>query len=147
MTESEKWSGKRLGALDYGRKRIGFAVCDELHITVNPRKYFLPDDHKFWDDLLKSIQSENLAAIIVGVPYRYDGETTDVIVELENFIEVLKEKSGLEVIPFDESYSSRRSMATMIEIGKKRRTRSQKGNVDKIAAAIILRDFLNEIEG
>lgn len=137
--------GKRIGALDYGKKRIGFAVCDELHITVSPRKVFYTD-MDFWPELIKSISDERLGAIVVGVPLRHDKTETELIIEIREFIEVLKSKVNLDVYEFDESFSTRRAVKTMIEIGKKKKNRSTRENKDKTAAAIILRDFLSENE-
>lgn len=146
MSKYPDFKGKRLGAIDFGRKRVGFAVCDEFHITVNPRKFYLFDSISFWDDLLNDLKKENLSAVIVGVPYRLDNQETDVIKSIKEFIDELKNKSGLEIIPFDESFSSKKAMKTMIEIGYKKKKRAQKGNTDQIAAAVILRDFLKELE-
>jgi putative Holliday junction resolvase len=144
MTELDYLKGKRLGALDYGRKRVGFAVCDELHIVVSPRRVFDFSSDTFWEEILGELTSEKIAALVVGVPYRLDEQETDVISEIFAFINDLKEKTGLEVFEFDESFSTVRSAETMLAIGKKKKKRAEKGNKDKIAAAIILRDFIQE---
>jgi RNase H-fold protein (predicted Holliday junction resolvase) len=56
----------------------------------------------------------------------------------------LSQNTDFDVFTIDESFTSQRATETMIEIGKKKSTRSEKGQKDKIAAAIILRDFLDE---
>ncbi len=138
--------GKRLGAVDYGRKRTGFAVCDEFHITTSPRKALDTTSPSFMQQLMALIEAERVRAVIVGVPYRLDNVETEVIAEINSFIEELKNISGLEIIPYDESFTTKRAVNTLIEIGKKKRKRSEKGMHDMIAAALILRDFLKEIE-
>lgn len=138
--------GKRIGAVDYGRKRVGFAVCDEFHITVNPRRILDFGDEDFYDQLKSEIDIERIDALVIGVPYRTDGKKTAIIEEIYEMIAKLREILSIEIIPFDESYSSVRAMETMIEIGKKKKDRRKKGSADRIAAAIILRDFLSEID-
>ena len=81
------------------------------------------------------------------MPYRHDNKETDLILEIKDFIEELRKRTGLTVMPYDESFSSHRALETMLQIGTKKKKRRQKGSADKIAAAIILRDFLQEIEG
>ncbi|MGA2297317.1 MAG: Holliday junction resolvase RuvX [FCB group bacterium] len=147
MALKETLKGKRIAGIDYGRKRTGLAVCDEFHITVSPRRFFLMDSVNFWDELLEALKSERVEAIVVGVPYRLDEIVTDLIKEILDFIKELELKSNITVIPYDESYSSHKSLQTMLEIGVKKKQRAKKGNMDKIAAAVILRDFLQELEG
>lgn len=146
MSVREEISGKRVAAVDYGKKRVGLAVSDEMHITSSPRKTLIADDENFWSDLLEFLQFERIGVVVVGVPYRLDDKNKEWILEIKNFIKELTEKSGLPVYEYDESYSSKRAVSTMVEIGKKKKKRAQKGNTDMIAAAIILRDFLKENE-
>ena len=146
-TIKEFIKGKRLAAIDYGRKRVGFAVCDEFHVTVNPRHTFFLEDKNFWEDLSNELIKENVSAIVVGVPYREEPEKNELIKEIICFIDELKQKITIPVYEFDENFSSKEAMLTMINIGKKKKQRATKTNIDKIAAAIILRNFLKEIEG
>ena len=146
MLKINELKGHRIGALDYGRKRTGFAVCDEFHITVNPKVVFDISDEKFWDKLLNSFQKERIDAIVVGLPLRDDDNNKEFIDEINDFIEILKQKSGLSVFTTDESFSSKSAVRTMIDIGYGKKKRAKKGNTDRIAASIILRDFLNELD-
>ncbi len=139
--------GKRLAAVDFGMKRLGLAVCDQFHVTISPRGVYDYSSPDFWKTFLADLEKEELGAVIVGVPKRVDGEKTKVMVQIEKFIELLAKKTQLTVIEHDESFSSQRAVETMVTIGKKKNKRSQKGETDKVAAAIILRDFLNEYEG
>ena len=143
--KQNKLEGKRIAAFDYGLKRVGFAVCDALHISVTPKRIFDPTKPDFWREVVESLKDEEVAAAVVGVPYRDDGKESELIDVIEKFIEQLKEKTGLLVFAYDESYSSREAISTMLEIGKKRKKRSKKGAKDKIAAAIILTNFLDEL--
>ena len=143
---AKELKGKRIAAIDYGRKRVGFAVTDEMHISVTPKKFFLRENGNFLEEISNEIEKENAAAVVVGVPYRSDETKTQLIREIENFMENLRKSTGLRIIPFDESFSSRRAVDTMVEIGKKKKFRREKSNTDMIAAAVILRDFLDQTE-
>jgi putative Holliday junction resolvase len=147
MVENLGYKGIRIGAIDYGMKRVGFAVCDEFHITISPKDVFNRTSYDFFEKLQDAIIKERVGLLIVGVPYRLDNVETALISEILLFVDELKSKTGIEVLTFDESFSTHRSVQTMLEIGKKKKKRAVKGNKDKIAAAIILRDFLEELEG
>ncbi|MFC2130982.1 RuvX/YqgF family protein [Bacteroidota bacterium] len=111
-----------------------------------PLKVFDPGSSGFWDELINIINKENVRAVVVGIPYRHDDKTTELIEEIEGFIDKLKEKSRLDIYTYDEAFSTHRAVDTMLQIGKKKRQRARKGSKDLIAAAIILRDFLEELE-
>lgn len=138
--------GVRIAAIDYGFKRVGIAVCDELHITSNPKMVLDPGKASFWNELTDLIRSERVGAIIVGVPWRLDNKNTEVIDKINEFIKELQNITALEIIPRDESFTTKRAIETLVNIGKKKKKRSEKGMHDKIAAAILLREFLKEIE-
>ncbi|ROL61034.1 Holliday junction resolvase RuvX [Bacteroidetes/Chlorobi group bacterium ChocPot_Mid] len=143
---SEIIKGKRILAIDYGLKRTGIAVCDELHISITPLKVLKTDSTTFWDDLLAIIEKEKVSAIVVGIPKREDDKKTDVLTAIDEFIGKLQDLTDVRIFTFDESYSTRRAVQTMISIGKKKKDRSRKGTSDLVAAAVILRDFLSEME-
>jgi putative holliday junction resolvase len=169
----ETLRGKRIGALDYGLKRVGFAVCDTMHILASPRGFFAnnvsesnlangnemeagenaPDAPSLFVDILTAVEREQLAALIVGVPYRVDDEVTPLMVRIEDFMVALQAHlaerlpaSPVLVLPVDEAFSSKRAMETMIASGTKKNKRAEKGKADAIAAAWMLREFLQELE-
>ncbi len=137
---------KRIVSIDYGLKRIGIAVCDQMHITTTPLKVIDKTKDDFLEEILEILKKENAGAVVVGVPYRHDDVETDFIKEIKKFIDNLKSQILMNVFEFDESFSTVRATETMISIGSRKKKRAQKGEKDKIAAAIILRDFLNELE-
>jgi putative Holliday junction resolvase len=141
-----KYEGIRIGSIDFGLKRVGFAVCDEFHISISPKKVFDRTSQNFWNDLLDTFVKERIGLLVVGLPLRLKGEKANILCEVENFIDELKTRCVIEITTFDESFSTRRSVGTMLEIGMKKKKRKVKENKDKIAAAIILRDFLQELE-
>ncbi|MCX7908303.1 MAG: Holliday junction resolvase RuvX [Ignavibacteria bacterium] len=136
--------GKRIASIDFGLKRVGVAICDELHISITPYKVFDYTSKNFWEDFITFVKKENISALVVGYPFRKDNLSTEVTREIDNFLEILKSKLGLMVFTFDESFSTKRAERLMIDLGKKKKERRRKENKDLISAAIILRDFIQE---
>ncbi len=144
---AETIKGMRIGAFDYGKKRIGFAVCDEFHISISPRRTYDAESPDLWKEIKSDIEAERLGAIVVGMPVRADGERPVLADDIDKFAESLRVIAGLDIYFQDESYSSGRASKTMVAIGKKKSKRREKGALDKVAAAIILREFLQDNEG
>lgn len=144
MNQKILQKGTRIGAIDYGRKRIGFAISDELHITVTPKNVFYTEDEFFKEKLFSEIRKYSLAALVIGLPIREDQKETALINEIKEFADIIKSSLNIPVFFQDESYSSKYATETMIKIGKKKKFRSKKEEIDKIAACIILKDFIEE---
>lgn len=135
--------GIRLIGIDFGLKRVGLAVSDELGITTTPLDTLDYSKHNFWENLMAIIKKQKAKACVVGVPF-YDKKTkSDITGALNLFIDSLRSKSGMQVYVFDESFTSQNAFQTMLAIDKPQKKRSQKGEKDKIAAALILRNFLD----
>lgn len=141
---NEEIIGKRLIGIDFGLKRVGIAIADQFHITVSPKATLDFQDESFWTKLLLIIRNEQVGACVVGVPIHSNITTSSISAELQAFINRLTEVSNLPIFTYDESFSSAEAKSTMREIGRKKKNRSTKGELDKVAAAIILRDFLNQ---
>lgn len=133
----------RIAGIDYGKKRIGLAFCNELQISVNS-KYTIDNDDKVWDKLQKFFNEERIQAVVVGYPATIDGSKSEFHTEIESFIEKIKEKYNLPVYMQDEYKTSVYSVDLMISSGYGKKKRLKKGAKDKIAAALILQNFLEE---
>jgi putative holliday junction resolvase len=130
----------RIMAIDYGRKRFGLALSDELGLTSQPLTT-LPRTNRR-DDLrrLRLLARENkVRQIVVGLPLRLDGSAGDMAEEVVRFATRITKELGLPVEMFDERLSSWEAGQTEVSS-----TRSEYHDVhrDEIAAAIILRDYL-----
>lgn len=136
-------AGKRIMALDYGRARIGVAVCDPLHIVVSTRPVI---EHRapVEEAVAQRILAERADIVVVGVPLLDDGRETEIIREIRNFVCRLRTLVNVPVIEVDEAFSTKAALRTMLGSGLSRKRRSQKGKKDVVAAAVILRDFLEE---
>lgn len=136
-------TGRRILGIDFGLKRVGTAVTDEFHVTLTPREVFDFSSPDFYNKIVEFIDKENIGVIVVGIPVSKSISNKKIIEEISKFSEKIHELTGKNVFSIDESYSSREAVRTMVEVGKKKKKRSKKGETDKIAAAIILRDFLS----
>ena len=136
--------------IDFGLKRVGIAVSDELHIAISTEPTLIYSSLHFWDNLKKIILEKQIGGIILGVPFEKHEEHL-MREHIENFEKRLlseMDKLGLEISieHQDESYSSKEAVYTMLEIGKKKKKRSIKGNIDAISAGLILRKWLDSNE-
>ena len=137
---------QRIAAFDYGMRRVGWAVCDERHIVTSTKGVFDTKSPTFWNELQLGLQRERVGVCVVGVPQREDNEESSMMRACRDFAEKLREFTSLPVFLADESFSSKRAVETMISIGVKKSNRRDKSRTDEISAAVILRDFLQELE-
>lgn len=125
-------------AIDYGEKRIGLAISDENARFALPYEMIENKNLKFVvDEIKKIIGREEINKIVAGLPRSLKSEKVD-NKNLDKFVASLSEKTGLEVILFDERMSSKAADKFKMK-GDKR----ESGWRDKVAAAIILQDYLD----
>ncbi len=131
----------RVLAIDYGTKRTGIAVTDELQIiasglTTVPSKELIP--------FLKTYTSEeNVELFIVGEPKQMNFEASESEVSIVKFLAKLQK--AFPEIPMkrvDERFTSKMAFQTMIDSGLKKNQRNNKALVDEISATIILQSYL-----
>lgn len=140
---AEDIAGKRLMALDYGERRTGVAVCDEMHIVVSSRPV-LETNEKLIESVLQQAHRDRIEMIIVGVPLYHDGRITPIIQSILDFVQNLKVASDIPIVTADEAFSTRDARSIMISTGMKKKKRQTKGVKDQVAAAVILQRVLDE---
>ena len=131
----------RILAIDYGSKRCGIAVTDELRIIASP----LDTVHgKDLIDFLKNYCSQNKVDVIVfGKPVDMSGKPSETEKQIIPVINQIKKViPEIEIDRWDERFTSKMATKAMIEAGSKKSDRKIKGNIDKVNAAIILQDYL-----
>ena len=142
MTEDKE---SRILALDYGAKRIGIALSDPLMTFAYPH-ITIKNDNKTWNELDKLIKGKNVIKIILGYPFREDGRSSTLSPTITKFKENLEKRYKIEVILWDERYTSSIATEMMIISNNKKSRRRDKGIIDRNAAAIILQEYLNELK-
>jgi len=133
----------RILAIDFGERRIGVAVSDPLGITAQG----LPTiDTKKTKDIFSYIQNivkkEKVRKVVVGMPRNMDGSIGFKGKEVKKFIQRLTQKTGVEVIAWDERLTSVQSQKSMKEMGTKQK---EKEMVDRISATLILQSYLDSL--
>ena len=131
----------RILAIDFGEKRTGIAVTDELQIIASGLTTVqTPELIPF---LVEYTQKENVELILVGKPKQMNNEDSESETYIKSFLKRLAEK--LPNIPIereDERFTSKMTFQTMIDSGLKKKQRRNKGLVDEISATIILQSYL-----
>ena len=136
-------SNRRIMGIDYGSVRIGLAVSDPLGILAHPRGAW-KNDESFWMQLSKLVKTEGISLVIVGMPLTLKGQKGKKAEEVDQFISRLKQETSLEVVTWDERFTTSIAQRTLIEMGtKKKDRRNKKHNIDAMAASIILQSFLD----
>ena len=132
--------GRILG-IDYGEKRVGLAISDELQLTAQPLATLeARPPSQLVRKLAELVESESVERIVVGMPISLSGEKGPAARRVEEFVQRLKERVGVPVETLDERMTTKIAEKAMRETGWKKRGR--KGAVDRVAAAVILEGYL-----
>ncbi len=134
----------RIFAIDYGNKRVGLAVTDPMKIIASPLETVHSKD--VINFLFKYFEKEEVEAVVIGYPTNEEDEATDATRQVQAFINLFRKKfPNMPLHLQDESFSSQIAMQSMIMAGSNRKQRNKKaGNIDKVSAAIILQQYLEE---
>ncbi|HET6464589.1 MAG TPA: Holliday junction resolvase RuvX [Nitrospiria bacterium] len=139
-------SGERILALDLGASRIGLAVSDELGWTahglptlerVGPKKDFAK--------LRDIVAQYHVQKLVVGLPRNMNGSLGPQANLALEFIEQVKSKLNLDVIPWDERLTTQAAQRVLLEADMSRAKRRKK--VDQVAAVLILQGYLDSRRG
>jgi len=131
----------RILAIDYGVKRTGIAVTDELQIIASGLITVKTD--KLIKFLIDYTNKEQVELFIVGLPKQMNNSDSESEKHILSFLKQLKK--SLPKIPIkriDERFTSKIAFQTMIDSGLKKKQRRNKGLVDEISATIILQSYL-----
>ena len=131
----------RLLAIDFGRTRTGIAVTDSLQIIANPLTTI--PTKELMTFLIDYCKREKVEKIIIGKPFQTSGQPSETMKYIEPFIRRLQvELPSIPIQMYDERFTSVLAHRAMIDGGMKKHDRQNKANVDKIAACIILEDYM-----
>ncbi len=131
----------RILAIDYGGKRTGLAVTDPLQIIATGLATI--DSKELIPYLKKYFVAEQVELVIIGLPVNWDESDTHGTPLVKAAIKKLeKEFPQMPLKTVDERYSSKMAKDAMLQMGMKKKDRQVKGNVDIIAATIILQEYL-----
>jgi len=133
----------RVLAIDYGTKRCGIAVTDELQIIASG---LTTEDTANLTTFLKNyFENEKVELVLVGEPKQKDGSPSQVEEEILKFLAefaTLFPKMPMKRI--DERFTSKMAFQTMIDSGLKKKQRQNKALIDEISATILHQTYLNQ---
>ncbi len=134
----------RIICIDYGGKRTGLAVTDPLQIIATA--LITIETKKLIPFLKNYFQNETVELILIGEPLNLDDTATHATPLVKAAI--IQLKKAFPTIPIktvDERFTSKMASRAMIDMGMKKKDRQIKGNVDQIAATIMLQEYLQSI--
>lgn len=130
----------RILALDLGSVRIGVAVTDPNRIIASPLKTILfVSDKELINEVLDICSSMEIKTVVVGLPLKEDGTEGTGCEKSRSFASKLM-SGGLDVVLWDERYSSKVAAAYLREAGTK--NKKARVSLDRIAASLILENYL-----
>jgi putative Holliday junction resolvase len=131
----------RILAIDYGQKRTGIAVTDELQIIASGLTT-IPSATTI--DFLKDYFSkEKVSKVLIGEPKQMNGEPSQSTAIIEAFVKKFKSFfPDMPIVRVDERFTSKMAFQTMIDSGLKKKQRQNKDLIDEISATIMLQDYL-----
>ncbi len=134
----------RIMAIDYGRVRTGLAVSDPQRIIATA---LATVDTPSVEQYLKDYCSrEAVDVFVVGEAKHLDGTPAESAALIEPFVARLRQLfPDKEVARVDERFTSKIAFRTMIDSGMKKKDRRDKGTIDRIAATIMLQDYMRSV--
>jgi len=127
-------------SLDFGLKRTGIAITDSSRMIASPLTTV--DSTQLFTFLNQLFQKEEIEIIVLGYPTRLDGSDSHITENVRLLKEALeKEFSSKKIVFQDERYSSASAMETIHLMGKTKHKKDKK-LVDRVAATIILNEYL-----
>lgn len=134
----------RILAIDYGQKRTGIAVTDEMQIIASGLTT-IPSATTI-DFLEDYFTKEKVEKVLIGEPKQMNGEPSQSAEIIEAFVKKFNSFfPNMPVVRVDERFTSKMAFQTMIDSGLNKNQRKNKALLDEISATIMLQDYLRKI--
>ena len=131
----------RILAIDYGQKRVGIAVTDELQIIANG--LCTVSAKEIFTFLSTYMVKEKVDVFVVGEAKQMNNTASSASKFIEPFVKKLRELyPDKQIVRIDERFTSQMAFQTMIEAGLHKKARQNKALVDTISATILLQSYL-----
>jgi len=133
----------RILAFDFGTKRTGIAVTDNLQMIATALK--VVSEAELIPFVKQFIATESVSTIVIGEPKHLDGSLSGPIEALNNFVKFFENNyPSIPVKRVDERFTSSLATQTLLMAGASKKQRAVKENTDQIAAVIILQSYLEQ---
>jgi RNAse H-fold protein YqgF len=129
--------------VDYGQKRVGLAISDTIGMIASPAGFIARRAGKRPPvaEIIRRAEALEAKGFVLGLPLDGNGNETDWTREVRAVGAELEKRTGLPVRYIDERYSTAASLRAVKEMGGS--VRGRKGDVDSMAAAMLLQHVLN----
>ncbi len=139
--------GMRVMGIDFGMKRVGVAVSDPLRIIAQGIET-LENNSSLLARVTEVVKKMSVGKIVVGKPLKLSGQEGDSAIEAAKFAQKLRdrlksESLDVEVVEWDERFTTTMAQRTQLELGVKKKERQKKGNLDRMASQLILQSYLD----
>lgn len=132
-------------AIDYGKVRTGLAVTDPQRIIATALATV--ETPTLLDYLQQYCSHEQVDLFVVGEARHLDGRPSESMQLIEPFVAKLRAMfPEKEVARIDERFTSKLAFQAIIDSGTRRKERRDKGRIDRVAATIMLQDYMRGIE-
>lgn len=132
-------------AIDYGQKRSGIAVTDPLQLFATGLETVA--SHSLISFLTRYFATEQIDSVVVGEPKDMNNQASDASRFIEPFVRKLRQTfPGLIIERYDERFTSKMALQSMIDAGLGRKKRQDKALIDTISATIMLQSYLESIK-
>lgn len=134
----------RIMGIDYGDARTGLAVSDEMNILVG-EAWTLNEwnPERVADVIAQEVQKRNVRRLVLGLPKNMDGSEGPRAEKCRDFAELLRSRTDIELVMWDERRSSIEAHAILHANGKKEK--KHRKTVDAVAASLILEGYLGTL--
>jgi len=132
----------RVLGIDFGLKRIGLALTDPLLTFAYSLDTYM-NDKNFWKKFENVVKQNEVKKIIIGMPN--EDRNKNLAASIKSFIKRIEEKFHIEVITWNEEFTSVIAEQMIIQSVPKKKKRRDKGLIDKFSAAVILQEYLNSL--
>ena len=138
--------------IDYGSVRIGISVSDETN-TIAFGKDVFDNDKNCFPKITGIVKQNGIGKIILGYPLNLKGNKSPQTLKVEEFEAKLRNyldnslgEGSVQIIRWDERFTSKMALDSMFESGMKKKKRQQKSNLDIISAALLLQSYLDSMK-
>ncbi len=132
----------RLLGVDFGARRVGLALSDRTGLIAQGMETIeVENTGEILNAIASVVEAEQVLEVILGMPVNMDGTKGKMADQVEAFADLLKDRVSCAVRTWDERLTSVSARRAMHEMG--RGTRGNKGDLDRIAATLLLQNYLD----
>ena len=142
VTGTRQQPAGRVLAVDYGERRVGLALSDPAGLIAQGLDTLkTAGTDQTLQSIVDIVTAEQVREVILGLPVHMDGTPGEMAGKVEAFAEQLRRRVTCDVRTWDERLTSVSARRAMQEMGSK--TRGDKGRMDRIAATLLLQNYLD----